>query len=171
MPFEISALVPDAQDFGPYGGRFVPETLVSALEELEQEYQRARTDPEFCREFSSLLADYCGRPTPLYLAERLTRRLGGAKIYLKREDLLHTGAHKINNAIGQAILLVKSTISRSPASSHTTTRRKSRSASIGNCSAAIRSDEQVCHRLMLRHGEGRDDFETLKAVTFLTSLA
>ena len=105
MPFEISALVPDAHGhFGPYGGRFVPETLVSALEELEQEYQRARTDPEFRREFSSLLADYCGRPTPLYFAERLTRRLGGAKIYLKREDLLHTGAHKINNAVGQAIL-------------------------------------------------------------------
>ena len=105
MPFEISAPVPDARGhFGPYGGKFVPETLVSALEELEQEYQKARTDPEFRREFSSLLADYCGRPTPLYFAERLTQRLGGAKIYLKREDLLHTGAHKINNAIGQAIL-------------------------------------------------------------------
>ena len=105
MPFEISAPVPDAHGhFGPYGGRFVPETLVSALEELEQEYQKARTDPEFRREFSSLLADYCGRPTPLYFAERLTQQLGGAKIYLKREDLLHTGAHKINNAIGQAIL-------------------------------------------------------------------
>ena len=97
--------VPDALGhFGPYGGRFVPETLVSALEELELEYQKARIDPEFRKEFSSLLANYCGRPTPLYFAERLTGRLGGAKIYLKREDLLHTGAHKINNAIGQALL-------------------------------------------------------------------
>jgi tryptophan synthase beta chain len=98
-------LVPDAfGHFGPYGGRFVPETLVSALQELEIEYQKARTDPEFRKEFSNLLANYCGRPTPLYFAERLTQRLGGAKIYLKREDLLHTGAHKINNAIGQALL-------------------------------------------------------------------
>jgi tryptophan synthase beta chain len=98
-------LVPDAfGHFGPYGGRFVPETLVSALEELELEYQKARTDPEFRKEFSNLLANYCGRPTPLYFAERLTERLRGAKIYLKREDLLHTGAHKINNAIGQALL-------------------------------------------------------------------
>ena len=100
-----AVLVPDALGhFGPYGGRFVPETLVSALEELELEYQKARIDPEFRKEFSSLLANYCGRPTPLYFAERLTGRLGGAKIYLKREDLLHTGAHKINNAIGQALL-------------------------------------------------------------------
>jgi tryptophan synthase beta chain len=98
-------LVPDAfGHFGRYGGRFVPETLVSALEELEVEYQKARTDQEFRKEFSNLLANYCGRPTPLYFAERLTERLGGAKIYLKREDLLHTGAHKINNAIGQALL-------------------------------------------------------------------
>jgi tryptophan synthase beta chain len=102
---EMSAAVPDAHGhFGPYGGRFVPETLVSALEELEQEYQRARIDPGFRKEFSFLLADYCGRPTPLYFAERLTQRLGGARIYLKREDLLHTGAHKINNAVGQALL-------------------------------------------------------------------
>jgi len=97
--------VPDAHGhFGPYGGKFVPETLFSALEELEREYEKAKADPEFRREFSSLLADYVGRPTPLYFAERLTKHLGGAKIYLKREDLLHTGAHKINNAIGQAIL-------------------------------------------------------------------
>lgn len=103
MPVESS--VPDAHGhFGPYGGKFVPETLFSALEELEREYEKARTDPEFRKEYSSLLADYCGRPTPLYFAERLTKHLGGAKIYLKREDLLHTGAHKINNAIGQAIL-------------------------------------------------------------------
>jgi tryptophan synthase beta chain len=105
LPSEMSAAVPDAHGhFGPYGGRFVPETLVSALEELEQEYQRARIDPGFRKEFSFLLADYCGRPTPLYFAERLTQRLGGARIYLKREDLLHTGAHKINNAVGQALL-------------------------------------------------------------------
>jgi tryptophan synthase beta chain len=97
--------VPDAHGhFGPYGGKFVPETLFSALEELEREYDKAKVDPEFRREYSSLLADYVGRPTPLYFAERLTKHLGGAKIYLKREDLLHTGAHKINNAIGQAIL-------------------------------------------------------------------
>lgn len=103
MPAEIS--LPDAHGhFGPYGGKFVPETLFSALEELEQEYDRARLDPGFRQEYAALLADYCGRPTPLYFAERLTKHLGGAKIYLKREDLLHTGAHKINNAIGQAIL-------------------------------------------------------------------
>ena len=105
MTSEMISLVPDAHGhFGPYGGRFVPETLVSALDELDVEYQRARVDPAFRKEFSYLLGDYCGRPTPLYFAERLTQRLGGAKIYLKREDLLHTGAHKINNAVGQAIL-------------------------------------------------------------------
>ena len=105
MTSEMIGLVPDAHGhFGPYGGRFVPETLVSALDELDVEYQRARVDPAFRKEFSYLLGDYCGRPTPLYFAERLTQRLGGAKIYLKREDLLHTGAHKINNAVGQAIL-------------------------------------------------------------------
>ncbi len=103
MPAETS--LPDAHGhFGQYGGKFVPETLFSALEELEQEYARARLDPEFRKEYAGLLGDYCGRPTPLYFAERLTQHLGGAKIYLKREDLLHTGAHKINNAIGQAIL-------------------------------------------------------------------
>jgi len=105
MTAETPASLPDAQGhFGPYGGKFVPETLFSALEELERVYENARKDPEFRREFSSLLTDYCGRATPLYFAERLTRHLGGAKIYLKREDLLHTGAHKINNAVGQAIL-------------------------------------------------------------------
>ena len=105
MTSEMISLVPDAHGhFGPYGGRFVPETLVSALDELDVEYQKARVDPAFRKEFSYLLGDYCGRPTPLYFAERLTQRLGGAKIYLKREDLLHTGAHKINNAVGQAIL-------------------------------------------------------------------
>lgn len=97
--------VPDATGhFGQYGGKFVPETLVSALDELEREYLIAKEDDEFRREYSDLLANFVGRPTPLYFAERLTQHLGGAKIYLKREDLLHTGAHKINNAVGQAIL-------------------------------------------------------------------
>jgi len=90
--------------FGQYGGMFVPETLMTALHELDRAYRAARQDPGFRRELSGLLADYCGRPTPLYFAERLTERLGGAKVYLKREDLLHTGAHKINNAIGQILL-------------------------------------------------------------------
>jgi tryptophan synthase beta chain len=97
--------LPDARGhFGPYGGKFVSETLVSALEVLEKEYQAARQDPAFRRELAGLLAEFCGRPTQLTLAERLTEHLGGAKIYLKREDLLHTGAHKINNAIGQILL-------------------------------------------------------------------
>jgi len=100
-----TATVPDATGhFGPYGGRFVPETLMHPLQELEEEYFRAQKDPEFQRELAYYLAEFCGRPTPLYFAERLTRDLGGAKIYLKREDLLHTGAHKINNAIGQILL-------------------------------------------------------------------
>src|SRR6266581_3112728 len=97
--------VPDARGhFGPYGGRFVPETLMHPLQELEQEYFRSQHDPDFQRELDYYLKEFCGRPTPLYLAERLTRELGGPKIYLKREDLLHTGAHKINNAIGQILL-------------------------------------------------------------------
>src|SRR5271168_4083253 len=97
--------VPDALGhFGPYGGRFVPETLMHPLQELEQEYFRAQHDPEFQRELDYYLKEFCGRPTPLYFAERLTKELGGAKIYLKREDLLHTGAHKINNAMGQILL-------------------------------------------------------------------
>ncbi len=97
--------MPDARGhFGPYGGRFVPETLMHPLQELENEYRRAQKDPAFKREFEYYLKEFCGRPTPLYFAERLTRELGGAKIYLKREDLLHTGAHKINNAIGQILL-------------------------------------------------------------------
>ena len=96
---------PDARGhFGPYGGRFVPETLMHPLQELEDEYLRAQQDPEFLRQFAYYLKEFCGRPTPLYFAERLTRELGGAKIYLKREDLLHTGAHKINNCIGQVLL-------------------------------------------------------------------
>ena len=97
--------LPDAQGhFGPYGGMFVPETLMTALNELSAEYATARQDPEFQRELQGLLGDFAGRPTPLYFAERLTQELGGAKVYLKREDLLHTGAHKINNALGQILL-------------------------------------------------------------------
>ena len=96
---------PDATGhFGPYGGMFVPETLMSALHELAAEYDRAHNDPAFQEELATLLRDFAGRPTPLYFAERLTTKLGGAKIYLKREDLLHTGAHKINNALGQILL-------------------------------------------------------------------
>jgi tryptophan synthase beta chain len=90
--------------FGAYGGRYVPETLMAALQELEHAYAQAQADPLFHAELDSLLADYAGRPTPLYLAARLTSQLGGAKIYLKREDLLHTGAHKINNCLGQGLL-------------------------------------------------------------------
>ena len=97
--------VPDARGhFGPYGGMFVPETLMAALNDLAAEYERAKRDPAFQDELSTLLRDFAGRPTPLYFAERLTKKLGGAKIYLKREDLLHTGAHKINNALGQILL-------------------------------------------------------------------
>ena len=90
--------------FGVYGGRYVPETLMAALEELEQAYDRARRDRKFQARFSGLLKSYAGRPTPLFFAQRLSTKLGGAKIYLKREDLLHTGAHKINNCLGQALL-------------------------------------------------------------------
>src|SRR5215216_3568221 len=97
--------LPDATGhFGPYGGRYVPETLMHPLQELEEEYIASQGDPEFQREFQYYLREFCGRPTPLYLAERLTKELGGARIYLKREDLLHTGAHKINNCIGQILL-------------------------------------------------------------------
>ena len=97
--------IPDRHGrFGPYGGRYVPETLMPALLELEEVYQRTRRDKRFQAELKHYLKEYVGRPTPLYFAERLTKRLGGAKIYLKREDLCHTGAHKINNAIGQALL-------------------------------------------------------------------
>jgi len=91
--------------FGPWGGRYVPETLMAALEELEGEYERAKKDPRFKARLNELLKTYAGRPTPLFFARRLSERLGGAKIYLKREDLLHTGAHKINNCIGQGLLV------------------------------------------------------------------
>jgi tryptophan synthase beta chain len=97
--------IPDKRGrFGAYGGRYVPETLMPALLELEREYEKARRDRRFQAEFAQYLTQYVGRPTPLYFAERLTKKLGGARIYLKREDLAHTGAHKINNAIGQALL-------------------------------------------------------------------
>jgi tryptophan synthase beta chain len=104
MPEPLTAL-PDARGrFGAFGGRYVPETLMEALRQLTQEYERARTDAEFQRQFDYYLRQYVGRPTPLYFAERLTRQAGGARIFLKREDLNHTGAHKINNCIGQALL-------------------------------------------------------------------
>jgi tryptophan synthase beta chain len=90
--------------YGKYGGQFVPETLMTAVKELEKAYRKAQKDPEFQKQLSYYLSDYAGRPTPLYYAENLTRTLGGAKIYLKREDLAHGGAHKINNTLGQAFL-------------------------------------------------------------------
>jgi tryptophan synthase beta chain len=97
--------MPDAGGhFGPYGGRFVAETLMEPLEELRQAYERYRDDPDFLRELDWDLRQYVGRPTPLYFAERWTERLGGARVYLKREDLNHTGAHKVNNTVGQALL-------------------------------------------------------------------
>jgi tryptophan synthase beta chain len=100
-----SSTVPDALGhFGPYGGRYVPEVLMSPLDELEKAYLEARVDPAFGAELQSLLKNYAGRPTPLFYAKRLTENLGGAQIWLKREDLLHTGAHKINNCLGQILL-------------------------------------------------------------------
>jgi tryptophan synthase beta chain len=99
------ATVPDQRGkFGPYGGQFVPETLMPALEELIQAYDEARNDPAFMANFEHLLKTYVGRPSPLTHAQRLSKKLGGAQIYLKREDLNHSGAHKINNALGQALL-------------------------------------------------------------------
>src|SRR5215475_5068541 len=103
--FTIPAAVPGR--FGPYGGRYVPETLMVPLFELERAYEQAQNDPGFQTEFQSLLKNFAGRPTPLQFASRLTKHLAGPRIYLKREDLLHTGAHKINNAIGQGILAMK----------------------------------------------------------------
>ena len=102
---EASAAVPDAHGrFGPYGGRYVPETLMHALHQLAEHYEQARTDPDFQKQLDGYLHHYVGRPTPLFFAERLTKEAGGARIFLKREDLNHTGAHKINNCIGQALL-------------------------------------------------------------------
>src|SRR4026208_650968 len=101
----VMSSVPNRQGrFGAYGGRYVPETLMPALLELEQEYARVKNDRGFQSELAYYLKHYAGRPTALYFAQRLTKRLGGAKIYLKREDLCHPGAHKINNAIGQGLL-------------------------------------------------------------------
>src|SRR5205823_9460252 len=95
------ASAPDVHGrFGPYGGRFVPETLMHALRQLTEHYESARLDESFRKQFDYYLEHYVGRPSPLYFAERLTRQAGGARIYLKREDLNHTGAHKINNSIG-----------------------------------------------------------------------
>ena len=100
--------LPDARGrFGAFGGRYVPETLIPALDEVAREYEKARRDPKFKTELDYYLRHYVGRPTPLYYAERLSKKLGGAKIYLKREDLCHTGAHKINNTIGQALLTLR----------------------------------------------------------------
>ena len=100
--------LPDATGhFGPYGGVFVPETLIFALRQLEDEYKRARADRDFERQFEQYLQEFVGRPSRFYFAKRLTEKLGGAKIYLKREDLNHTGAHKINNTIGQALLTLR----------------------------------------------------------------
>ena len=97
--------LPDARGhFGPYGGVFVAETLTAALEELLRAYERARDDAEFQAEFRYELKHYVGRPSPVYFAKRLTERCGGARIYIKREDLNHTGAHKVNNTIGQPLL-------------------------------------------------------------------
>lgn len=102
---ELLKQLPDSKGhFGPYGGKFVSETLMSSLDDLEKQYLSLKDDTEFRREFDKDMADYVGRPSPLYFAERLTREVGGAKIYLKREDLNHTGAHKVNNTIGQALL-------------------------------------------------------------------
>ncbi len=96
---------PDENGFyGKFGGRFVPETLMKAVKELDEAYQASKTDPAFQKELNYYLKEYVGRETPLYFAEQLTAHAGGAKIYLKREDLNHTGAHKINNTIGQALL-------------------------------------------------------------------
>jgi len=106
MSDTAASSLPDGRGrFGPYGGQYVPETLMAALGELERAYREAQVDAGFRRQLDSLLRDYVGRPTPLYFAARLTERLGGAKVYLKREDLAHTGAHKINNALGQGLLV------------------------------------------------------------------
>ena len=101
----LSPKAPSVGRFGVYGGRYVPETLMAALEELERHYEKARRDRSFQRRLDELLRTYAGRPTALFFAQRLTKKLGGARIYLKREDLLHTGAHKINNCLGQALLV------------------------------------------------------------------
>src|SRR5437764_14806212 len=101
----MNILTPTSEGrFGPYGGRYVPETLMFALRQLTEQYELARQDADFQKQFDYYLRQYVGRPSPLYFAERLTKEAGGARIFLKREDLNHTGAHKINNCIGQALL-------------------------------------------------------------------
>ncbi|MEW6359724.1 MAG: tryptophan synthase subunit beta [Planctomycetota bacterium] len=112
MPADMKAInfkdQPDERGyFGEFGGKFAPETLMPAVEELVREYYKVKADPEFQKELDYYLREYAGRPTALYFAERMTKALGGAKIYLKREDLAHTGAHKINNALGQVLLTVR----------------------------------------------------------------
>ena len=97
----------DLGHFGVFGGRYVSETLMPAILQLEEAYKEIQNDPKFHEELNYYLSEYVGRPTPLYFAQRMTEKLGGAKIYLKREDLAHTGAHKINNTIGQAILAAR----------------------------------------------------------------
>jgi len=101
------SLYPIDGKYGKYGGRFVPETLMAAIKELEEVYEQIKNDPNFKKELERYLSEYAGRPTPLYYAENLTKKLGGPKIYLKREDLLHGGAHKMNNTLGQALLAKK----------------------------------------------------------------
>src|SRR5260370_29333361 len=107
MPTAAKTWPAEKGRFGAYGGRYVPETLVAPLEELERAYEVARKDPKFQSELDSLLKNFAGRPTPLQFAPRLTEHLGGARIYIKREDLLHTGSHKINNCLGQGLLAVR----------------------------------------------------------------
>jgi len=107
MGYSVNVARESRGRYGPYGGRYVPETLMAPLEELERTYAEARIDPSFQSELAALLRDFAGRPTPLQFASRLTERLGGARIYIKREDLLHTGAHKINNCLGQGLLAVR----------------------------------------------------------------
>ncbi|MDO8093721.1 MAG: tryptophan synthase subunit beta [Candidatus Brocadiales bacterium] len=107
VSYEVMELPDKRGHFGRFGGKFVPETLMPALEQLEEEYLKAKNDPKFNEELKYYLREYVGRPSTLYFAERLTKKLGGAKIYLKREDLNHTGAHKINNTIGQALLALR----------------------------------------------------------------
>jgi tryptophan synthase beta chain len=107
MGYSVNVVRESRGRYGPYGGRYVPETLMAPLEELERAYAEARNDPAFQSELSTLLRDFAGRPTPLQFASRLTEQLGGPRIYIKREDLLHTGAHKINNCLGQGLLAVR----------------------------------------------------------------
>jgi tryptophan synthase beta subunit len=105
MPSAIHPAIPDSHgQFGPYGGRYMPETLIPALDELERSFKALLADDDFWRTFRGMLADYVGRPSPLFLAQGISQELGGAQVYLKREDLNHTGAHKINNCLGQILL-------------------------------------------------------------------